>query len=77
MRKDDKQRNEMWDKFSDWLWQMLIFFIKRSIPDFKIVEIFLMTRVLKSEVENWEKLKKMLRFFHYTLEEKYDLEQKA
>ena len=44
--------------------------IKRSINNLETAIGFLTTRVLKSDVDNWGKLRRILRFVHSTLKEK-------
>ena len=41
----------------------LLFIMKRSTPDLYIAVGFLTTRVSKSDIDDWVKLKRVLRFF--------------
>ena len=49
--------------------EKLLFIIKRSIPDLETDVGFLTTRVLKSDVDDCEKLRMILRFVYFTLKE--------
>ena len=44
--------------------------MKRPRPDLETVVDFLTTRASKSDVDDWEKLRRVLRFVHCTLEGK-------
>ena len=48
----------------------ILFIMKRSRPDLETAVGFLETRVLKSDVDDREKLRRILRFFHCNLKEK-------
>ena len=43
--------------------------MKRSRPDLYMAVSFLTTRVLNSDIYNWGKLRRILRFFHCTFKE--------
>ena len=44
--------------------------MNRSRPDLETAVGFLTTRVSKSDVDDWEKLRKILKFVYFTLKEK-------
>ena len=50
--------------------EKLLFIIKRSIPDLETDVGFLTTRLLKSDVDDCEKLRMILRFVYFTPKEK-------
>ena len=47
----------------------LLFIMKRSNPDIETAVSFLMTRVSKSDVEDWKKLKRVLTFLQQHIDE--------
>ena len=47
-----------------------LFIMKSSGPDLDTVMGFLMKRVSKSDVDNWGKLRSVLRFVHCNFKEK-------
>jgi len=53
--------------------QKLLFVAKRSRPDIQPALSFLCTRVQKSSVTDWEKLKRLLQFINCTIDEKLTL----
>ena len=55
----------------------LSFIMKRSRTDLETVVGFLTTRVSKINVDNLEKLKRILRFVHCTFKIKDDLERQV
>ena len=48
----------------------LLFIIESSRPDSETAVGFLTKGVSKSDIDDWEKLRRMLRFVHCTLKEK-------
>ena len=48
----------------------LLFIMKRSRTDLETAVVFLMTRVSKSDIDDWGELRSILRFVHCTLKEK-------
>ena len=50
--------------------EKLLFIMKRYRPELETAVGLLNTRVSKSEVDDWKKLRRILRFVHCTLKEK-------
>ena len=48
----------------------VLFITKRSRPDLDTAVVFLTTRLSKSDVDEWKKLRRIFRFVHCTLKEK-------
>ena len=74
MREDAKQLSEKKGPLFHSVVAKLLFIMKRSRPDLETVVSFLKTRVSKSDVEDWRKLRGILRFIHCNLKEKDVLE---
>ena len=61
VREDDKQLSEKKGELFHSVVAELLFMMKRSRPDLDTSMDFLTTRVLKSDVDDWGKLRKILR----------------
>ena len=70
VREDAKQMSEKKGGLFHLLVEKLLFIMKGSIPYLDTAMGFLTTRLSKSDVDNREKLRRMMRFFHCTLKEK-------
>ena len=57
--------------------EKLLFIMKRYRPELETAVGLLNTRVSKSEVDDWGKLRSVLSFFHCTLKEKIFLGRQA
>ena len=70
MREDAKQLSEKKGELFYSVVVKLLFIKKRSRHDLATSVGFLTKRVSNSDVDNWEKFRRILRFVHYTLKRK-------
>ena len=77
VKENSKQLSEKKGELFPLVVYKLLFSMKRSRPDLDTAVGFLTTRVSKSDIGDWEKLRWILRFVHFTHREKDILEQQV
>ena len=75
VKEDAEQMSEKKGELFHSVVETFLFITKRSRPDLEKAMGFLTTRVSKSDVDNWEKWRSILRFVHCTLKGKNILER--
>ena len=70
VREDAKQLSEKKGEFFHSVVEKLLFIIKGSRPNLETAVGLLEKMVLKIDVDDWKILRRILRFFHFTLKEK-------
>ena len=69
-REDAKQLSDKRRELFHLVVEKLLFIVKRSRPDLDTAVVFFITKVSNSGVDDWGKLRRILRFNHCTLREK-------
>ena len=73
VNEDDEPLDECKSDVFHIVTQKLLFVAKRSRPDIQPTLSFLCTRVQKSNITDWEKLRRLLQFINGTIDEKLTL----